>query len=148
MVGEYAQAGEIQLLRQSPNDASPNVPEAVPAGVIGEYDAEEDGPLAAPGFTEFVANPHHVRPDGVLDASNGRLDFGLLRNCWGKVHPDLILQRSQVRRAGLSESSTEADLKVAGNGVSGRSVIGGWRIGGHLKNSRKRTGRGWVCGSV
>jgi hypothetical protein len=80
VVGKHAHAGEIQLLSQSPNDPRRNVPEAVPGSIIGEYNAEEDGPLAAPVLTDFIANPHHVRPDGPLDASDGRLDFGLLRN--------------------------------------------------------------------
>ncbi len=57
-----------------------NVPEAAPGSIIGEYNAEEDGPLAAPVLTDFVANPHDVRPDGLLDASDRRIDFGLLRN--------------------------------------------------------------------
>jgi hypothetical protein len=95
VVRKHAHAGEIQLLSQSPNDPRRNVPEGVPGSVICEYNAEEDGPLAAPVLTDFVTNPHHVRPDGLLDSIDGRLDFGLLRYGWGKEHPDLILQRCQ-----------------------------------------------------
>jgi hypothetical protein len=51
-----------------------------PGSIVGEYNAEKDGPPTAPVLTDFVANSHHVRPDGLLDASDGRLDFGLLRN--------------------------------------------------------------------
>ena len=79
MIGKHTHTREIQLLRQSPNDPWRNVPEAVPSSIIGEYNAEEDGPLAAPVLTDFVANPYQVRSDGLLNARDGSLDFNLLR---------------------------------------------------------------------
>jgi hypothetical protein len=80
VVWKHAHAGEVQLLSQSPNDPCRNVPEAVSGGIIGEYNAEKNGPLTAPVLTDFVTNAHNVRPDGLQDASNGRFDFGLLRH--------------------------------------------------------------------
>jgi hypothetical protein len=80
MEGKHAHSGEIQSFSQSPNDPCPNVAEAAPGSIISEYNAEEDGPQAAPVLTDLVANPHHVGPDGLLDTSDGRLYFVLLRN--------------------------------------------------------------------
>jgi hypothetical protein len=80
VVGKDAHAGEVQLLRQAPDDPRRDIPEAATGSIIGEYNAEKDGPLAAPVLTDFVTNPHDVLPDGLLDASDGRIDFGLLRD--------------------------------------------------------------------
>jgi hypothetical protein len=50
----------------------------MPGRIIGEHNTEKDGPLAAPVLTDLVANPHHVRTDGLLDPSDGSLQLGRL----------------------------------------------------------------------
>lgn len=86
MVRENTHGREIELPSQPPNHVRGDLAQALLRRLIGQNNAEEYRPLAAPVFADVEADAYDIRRQVPLDFLDGGLDFGLFRDCGGNVH--------------------------------------------------------------